>query len=53
LYEKGKGRNFFRNIGRIRIRRNWIREIRDSNLLSIEILLKHTNEIKQLKMNPK
>jgi hypothetical protein len=43
----------FKSLGRIRRRRNWIKEGRDSNLLSIEIVLIHIIEIKLLRMDPR
>jgi hypothetical protein len=53
LYEKGKGRESLQNIGRIRRKRNMIREGRDSNLLSTETTLIKIIKISLLRMNPR
>jgi hypothetical protein len=50
---KEREENICRNIGRIRRRRNLIREGRDSNLLSTEIVLIQINKINLLRMNPR
>jgi hypothetical protein len=50
---KAKEEKLFRSLGRIRRRRNHIREGRDSNLLSIETVLIHINKINLLRMNPR
>jgi hypothetical protein len=46
MYEQSKGREYFHNPGRIRRRKNMIREGRDPNLFSIETILAHINNIK-------
>jgi hypothetical protein len=53
LYEQGKGENPCRNIGRIRRKRNMIREGRDSNLLSTETIQIKINKNNLLRMNPR
>jgi hypothetical protein len=45
--------NICKSLGRIRRRRNMIREGRDSNLLSIETILIKINKISLLRMNPR
>ena len=50
---KTKVERLFRNFGRIRRRRNNIREGRDSNLLSTETFLAHIIKINLLRMNPR
>jgi hypothetical protein len=48
---KARVKNLCRNLRRIRGRRNMIREGRDSNLLSIEIVLIQITNIILLRMN--
>jgi hypothetical protein len=49
---KAKAEKILKKIRRIRRGGNQIREERDSNLLSIEIVLKDMSKNNQLKMNP-
>jgi hypothetical protein len=45
--------NTYRSLGRIRRKRNIIREGKDSNLLSTEIVLIKISKIKLLRKNPR
>jgi hypothetical protein len=48
---KAKVDKIFRSLGRIKRRRNRIREGRDSNFLSIETIIIHMGKINLLQMN--
>jgi hypothetical protein len=49
---KTKKEKLFKILGRIRRMRNHMKQGRDSNLISIEIVLIHINKIILLRMNP-
>ena len=50
---KVKEETIFISLGRMRRKRNNMREGRDSNIISIETILIHINEINLLRMNPR
>jgi hypothetical protein len=50
---KEREENLCRNLGKIRRKRNMVKEGRDSNILSSEVVLIQISKINLLKMNPR